>query len=140
MELLRNWLEENYSNSQLKTDEMVALANMSRTNFYNRLNDLTGLTPDRFLQDFRLKKAVALLENSDRSIMEIATMTGFGNALNITRAFKQRMGLTPENYREQHFKLGKTSSQWKGGAKPTETPGVPVVVEDETDDFEIIED
>ena len=140
MELLRNWLEENYSNSQLKTDEMVALANMSRTNFHNRLNDLTGLTPDRFLQDFRLKKAVALLENSDRSIMEIATMTGFGNALNITRAFKQRMGLTPENYREQHFKLGKTSSQWKGGAKPTETPGVPVVVEDETDDFEIIED
>jgi AraC-type DNA-binding domain-containing proteins len=138
IDMLHNWLEQNYSNAQVKADEMVTLANMSRSNFHNRLNDLTGQTPENFLQDFRLKKAVSLLEKSDKTIMEIALMTGFGNALNITRAFKQRMGLTPERYRQQHSTIG-ISAKANEEVQSTELVEIHKKEED-TDDYEIIED
>jgi len=132
---------------------MVALANMSRTNFHNRLNDLTGLTPEQFLNDFRLKKAIVLLEKTDHSIIEIAQMTGFGNALNITRAFKQRMGMTPDHYRNQN--AHQTTSMHTESIKEAFTTEhndtttqdksdeenmVAVSEPDITDEYEIIED
>ena len=137
METLRNWLEQNYHKTQLKTDEMVAMANMSRTNFNKRLSNLVNLTPERFLQDFRLKKAIDLLENSDKTVKEIAVLTGFGDVQNITRAFKKRMGLTPEFYREQYTKtrvstMEEDYSQTTAEGATSET--------EETDDYEIIED
>jgi len=141
IDMLRTWLKHNYSNPLLKTEEMVALANMSHTNFRNRLNALTGLTPERFIQDFRLKKAIALLESNENSINEIAVMTGFGDVQNMTRAFKQRMGLTPERYREQYVQMGvaitePVNNNTTGNAsKPAST-----TASVETDEYEIIED
>ena len=153
VEQLRNWLETHYNNSHLNTDEMVALANMSRTNFHNRLNDLTGLTPEQFLNDFRLKKAIVLLEKTDHSIIEIAQMTGFGNALNITRAFKQRMGMTPDHYRNQnahqttsiHTESIKEAFTTEHNDTTTQDKSdeenmVAVSEPDITDEYEIIED
>jgi len=105
IEQLKDWLEKHYSNSNLKVDEMVAITNMSRTSFHNKLNDLTGQTPEQFLSDFRLKKAINLLETTSRSVIEVAQMTGFGNALEITRTFKLRMGITPDNYRKHHTQM-----------------------------------
>ena len=116
IEKLNKWLETHYANSKLKTDEMVTLTNMSRSNFHNKLNDLTGQTPEQYLGDFRLKKAIHMLETTTRSVIEIAQMTGFGNALEITRTFKQRMGLTPDHYRKQHSQL-----MMNGMVTPTET-------------------
>jgi ligand-binding sensor domain-containing protein/AraC-like DNA-binding protein len=142
---LKQWLESNYMNPRLRTDELMTMANMSRSYFHNRLNDLTGQTPEQYVTDFRLKKAIALLEQSDRSIVEIAQMTGFGNALNITRAFKQRMGLTPEHYREQHQLLD-ISAPMAAAAQSVQTPvAAPSTVSssndaDTLDDDEIIED
>ena len=154
VEQLRNWLETHYSNVHLKTDEMVAMANMSRTNFHNRLNDLTGLTPEQFLNDFRLKKAIAYLDSSDYSIIEIAQMTGFGDALNITRVFKQRMGMTPDHYREQHSNIAVnihsknvstnvSTSQVAGDTitdEESDKHKMAMGASDISDDYEIIED
>lgn len=150
---LRDWLEKHYNDANMKTDELVTLTNMSRTNFHNRLNDLTGKTPEQYLVDFRLKKAIMLLEQTDRSVVEIAQMTGFGNALNITRAFKQRMGLTPEHYREQHAQMsvaaniasaerGSNNHLSPSDELPTPASDDPFVepADDVTDDYEIIED
>ena len=130
---------------------MVAMANMSRTNFYNRLNDLTGLSPEQFLNDFRLKKAIALLDQSNYSLIEIAQMTGFGDALNITRVFQQRMGMTPNHYREVHSNatINKQSnntsnqhstSQDNLGDIEFNEHKMAMGASDITDDYEIIED
>ena len=139
MDMLRSWLEDNFSNAKLNTDEMVAMANMSRTNFYKRIDDLTGLSPQRYLQDFRLRKAIELIEQTDKSISEIAKLTGFGKTENITNAFKQRMGLTPEQYREQNTQIRSASMEQEQSEYQKTTEGATSASE-ETDDFEIIED
>ena len=158
IEQLNEWLEQHYTNPQLKTDEMVTLTNMSRSSFHNRLNDITGQTPEQYLGDFRLKKAILLLEQTNRTIVEIAQMTGFGNALNITRTFRQRMGMTPDHYRSQHAQMMNgtipMATPMPGtvmpGYAPAEAAAAPATdiedmatvdgSDDVTDDYEIIED
>ena len=139
MDMLRSWLEDNFSNTKLKPDEMIAMANMSRTSFYKRLNDLTGLTPERYLQDFRLRKAIELIELTEEPINEIAKATGFGDTQCMTHTFKQRLGLTPEHYREQNTLIRTAAMEQEQTDNHTTTEGATSTSE-ETDDFEIIED
>lgn len=139
VEQLNEWLEQHFSSSKLKTDEMVALSNMSRTNFHNKLNEITGMTPESFLTDFRLKKAALMLEQTSRSVVEVAQMTGFGTALSMTKAFKQRMGLTPEQYRKENAGYEKSVNQQNLPQK-VEGNDNGNAGSDSTDDYEIIEE
>ncbi len=95
-----DWLENNYSNSRLKIDDMVHGSKLSRTGFYNQLKELTGLGPKEFISDFRLKKACMYLENDDCTVAEVAYRTGFNDPVYFTRLFRQKMGITPSAYRD----------------------------------------
>lgn len=95
------WLEEHYSNSDFKIEDFVSHSGMSRTSFYNQLKTLTGKSPKEFISDFRLKKAIMYLSNSEETISEIAYKTGFNDPVYFTRLFKSKFGITPTKYREK---------------------------------------
>lgn len=97
---LQDWLEVNYSDANIKIENMVRKTNMSRTAFYTQLKTLTGMSPKEFVSDFRLKKACMYLENDTCTIAEVAYRTGFNDPVYFTRLFKQKKGITPTNYRE----------------------------------------
>ena len=96
-----NWLEANYSNPELKIEDLVDQSKHNRTDYYKQMKELTGQTPKDFVNDFRIKKAVMFLENTNDTIAEIATKTGFNDPLLFTRLFMQKIGVTPSKYREQ---------------------------------------
>ena len=104
-----NWLEQHYTESNLKIEDMVAHSSLSRTSYYNKLKLLVGLSPKEFISDFRLKKAVMYLEKDDCTIAEIAYRTGFNDPVYFTRTFKTKIGVTPSKYRDE--KLDKTNLQ-----------------------------
>lgn len=79
---------------------MLENSSLSRTSFYNKVKSLTGLSPKELISDFRLKKAIMYLENSNITIQEIAYKTGFNDPVYFTRTFKMKMGMTPTKYRE----------------------------------------
>ena len=58
-----------------------------------------GCTPNAFLTEFRLQKAVELLRETDMSITEIAYETGFSGASYFAETFKQKFGCSPREYR-----------------------------------------
>lgn len=95
------WLEENYSNSELKIEDLVAQSSLSRTSFYNELKSNTGLSPKEFILEFRLRKAMSFLKSSGMTISEIAYKTGFNDPVYFAKLFKQKTGMTPTNYREE---------------------------------------
>lgn len=97
-----DWLEEHYSDSSLKIEDLVAVAKMSRTSYYNELKSLTGLSPKELVSDFRLKKARMMLEKTDTTIAEIAYKTGFNDPVYFTRLFRTTFGQTPTQYRKEH--------------------------------------
>lgn len=98
---LFEWLESNYSNPDLRIEDMVTFSGLGRTTFYNRLKTLVQMSPVEFLSDFRLKKARMYIEKTNDTIAEIAYRTGFSDPAYFTRLFKSKYNETPSQCRKQ---------------------------------------
>src|SRR3984957_5506353 len=62
----------------------------------------TGLSPHQYLLEFRLVRARNLLAESEFSIKEIATQTGFEDEFYFSRLFRQKLNLTPSQWRRRN--------------------------------------
>ncbi|MFY8106941.1 MAG: transcriptional regulator FtrA [Elstera sp.] len=82
-------------------DRLAATAGMSRRTFLRRFQDATGTTPADWLLSLRLQGVKDLLETSTLSVEEIATRCGFGAAGTLRHHFRQRLGMTPQTYRQR---------------------------------------
>ena len=81
--------------------DMAGWAAMSERTFIRRFRASTGMTPADWLTDARMTRARDLLENSDLSIEEIARRAGLGAATTMRHHFRQRVGLSPRDYRSR---------------------------------------
>ncbi len=73
---------------------------MSRSSFADRFADLMGQGPMSYLTDWRLQKALALLETNSVNVQQIASQTGYQSPAAFTRAFASKFGETPTQYRQ----------------------------------------
>lgn len=85
----------------LNVDTLAALMKLGRSQLYNRIKVLTGMTPSDYLRTQRLKHAATLLEDPQLSIKEIHTRCGFNNSTKFYSHFRQEFGLTPGEYRKK---------------------------------------
>lgn len=99
-----DWLEHNYMNSKMKIEDMVSQSSMSRTSYYNKLKQLTDMSPLELVKEFRLKKAIMYLEHSDITISQIAYQCGYSDPVYFTKIFRETNGVTPTKYRELNMK------------------------------------
>ncbi|GAB4248178.1 MAG: hypothetical protein OHK005_14700 [Candidatus Methylacidiphilales bacterium] len=74
----------------------------------------TGRTPKAFLLARRVQEACILLLHSDRSIEEIAEITGFGDRYHFTRAFVRDRGIGPAAYRKSRAQVPR--ARWENDA------------------------
>jgi len=73
-----------------------------------------GLTVFAYIRDARLRRGQDLLAESAMSVQDVAELVGFRNACNFTTAFRQRIGMTPSQFRQQA--LGITEAESAGRA------------------------
>ncbi len=73
---------------------------MSRSRFAQRFNQLIGVGPMGYLADWRLQKALTLLEKTHLSVQQIAQQTGYHSASSFTRAFSGKFGMAPRELRQ----------------------------------------
>jgi AraC family transcriptional regulator, transcriptional activator FtrA len=60
---------------------------------------VTGVTPLRWLNDQRVRRAQELLETTDDSVEVSASRTGTGTAATLRRHFRRALGVPPDTYR-----------------------------------------
>ena len=72
---------------------------MSVNGFLLLFRKQTGMTPQDYSRQLRLNEACILLNYSNRSIEEIAQMTGFCDRYHFSRAFRQAIGNSPAKFR-----------------------------------------
>jgi AraC-like DNA-binding protein len=72
---------------------------LSRTALATRFRRLVGVSPMRYLTKLRLGLAAGELAIGQRSIYEIARLTGYGNDATFAKAFKREFGQAPGAYR-----------------------------------------
>ena len=101
MDKLLELMESRIDNSELVVDDLVKEMAVSRSVFFKKLKTLTGLAPVEFIKEVRINKAIKLIESGEYSITQIAYMVGINDPRYFSKCFKQKMGMTPSEYRDQ---------------------------------------
>tara|TARA_R110000764_G_scaffold42426_6_gene95590 strand:+ start:8535 stop:12548 length:4014 start_codon:yes stop_codon:yes gene_type:complete len=91
-------IKDNISDSNFKVEHITNKIAMSRSPFYKRLKNLSGLSPNEFIRMVRMKHAVQLLTKSDKNISEIAYEVGFSSPKYFRLCFKEQFGVTPSEF------------------------------------------
>lgn len=98
--LLEN-IYKHIDNGDLTIEELSREVGMSRPVFFNKVKNLTGVSPIEFLRDIRLQQAEKLM-TTDLTVSQIAFQVGFNDADYFGKCFKQKFGKTPSEYRKEH--------------------------------------
>ena len=99
------FINDNIANSDLSIDDFCKAMGMSRTVLYVRVKKVFGSSPNNFIQEIRIKKALALMKDPGVSISEVAYKCGFSDPKYFSRCFKKTMGCSPTEY----MKRGETA-------------------------------
>lgn len=89
------------SGERLGVSDLARHLNMGERTLLRRMRELTGMTPQQYIQAIRLDLIKPLLEASHVSIAQIAADAGFSDENAFRRAFAQRMNCTPAEYRKR---------------------------------------
>jgi AraC family transcriptional activator of mtrCDE len=81
--------------------ELARLCNMSRATFIRHFQERLGRSASDLLSDIRMTVASDALKTSDTSTAAVAALAGYQSEAAFQRAFKQRMGTTPAQWRRQ---------------------------------------
>jgi transcriptional regulator GlxA family with amidase domain len=98
---LQRWLPDHLADD-LAVDVLAAHVGMSARNFARVFRSETGTTPAAYVEELRVEAARRLLEDTALTVGAVARTVGFSHAETLHRAFRRRVGTTPERYR-QHF-------------------------------------
>lgn len=88
-------LEEPLSLREIAQHVLTSRRQLER-NFKIYLN----VTPRQFYTDIRITRAYALLGETNMSVLEISTATGFNSLSNLSKHFKAKYGVTPSNFKK----------------------------------------
>lgn len=92
-------IERDFADPELNSLRLADSAGVSEVYLRKLFCRYYGVPPMRYLQQFRLNKSMIGLLQSSVSISEIALECGYTNPYHFCRAFKQRTGMTPGEYR-----------------------------------------
>lgn len=95
---LQQILDERLVDPEFNADYFSKEIGMSRMQLHRKLVALTGLSTTMFIKSQRLKHAVALLENSNSNVAEVAYSSGFNSPSYFTKSFKDTYGKSPVDY------------------------------------------
>ena len=101
---LESFLEDNYSNPELKFEDITHHFKFSKTYGYELFKKYFGESFRMCLRNVRLAKAEEALKNTSDSISDIAHRCGFTYLSTFSRVFKAKYGNNPTTYRKFHFR------------------------------------
>lgn len=83
----------------IKVSELADTIGINRSYFTTLFKREMKMSPQEFLIQFRMEKAVALLCTTKSSISVIAEEIGYRDGLTFSKAFKREYGVSPAEYR-----------------------------------------
>jgi signal transduction histidine kinase/ligand-binding sensor domain-containing protein/DNA-binding response OmpR family regulator len=93
-------IDKNITDPNFSTEQLAAQLGMSARHLYRRLKKIIEPTPADLIKEYRLSIVKKLLITTQISIDEIMYKAGFANRGSFYRAFSQKFGMTPKNYRK----------------------------------------
>lgn len=85
----------------IQVEDVLTHVPLSRRSLERRFQQVLNCSPQSVIQDAHLEQARKLLVETALSISRIAAASGFTSATRFGAVFKQRVGMTPTQYRRQ---------------------------------------
>lgn len=92
-------IEKNLANPELQVELLSKEMGYSSRQFYRKLKPLTDKSPADIIKECRLSTAERLLISCNLTIEELMDRTGFTNRSTFYKAFSQRYGMPPRQYK-----------------------------------------
>jgi AraC-like DNA-binding protein len=93
------YVEQRHVNSACRLDDVARNLRVSRSYLSRLVFKETGVTFNRHLQLARMNTAARLLQESELSIKEISSGTGYEHVPSFDRQFRSHFNLTPGDFR-----------------------------------------
>ncbi len=85
-------------NTPWTVESLAEAAGMSRSAFAARFKELLGQTPLEYVTEWRMQKAMQLLEQRDKKLIDVARSVGYESDAAFSKAFKRVVGTNPGEY------------------------------------------
>lgn len=99
-------LESLFETEHLHRNEDLSLRRLARRvgvpdrQVSNAINRTRNVSVSQFVNAFRIREACALLERTDRTVLDISLASGFASKSNFNREFARMMGQSPSQWRQ----------------------------------------
>lgn len=96
-----SYIQDNYM-KDLTLNDLAFSVHLSEGQFCRSFKLLTGMTPFRYLNRYRILQSCNYLSNTNKKITEIAILNGFNNISHYNREFMKIMKMTPTVFRRDN--------------------------------------
>lgn len=96
---IKEYLDTNYA-EHITLDSLTRLTHMNKYYMAHSFAKYTGLSPIQYLNERRLETACRLLKETDYSVSDISSQTGFSSQSYFTQIFRKKYGITPIKFRQ----------------------------------------
>lgn len=99
-------IESHLADGSYGVEQLSSDMCMSRMSLYRKVQAMSGLSPNEFIRDIRLKKAAAILQNHPEiAVSQLAAMVGFASPQYFSKCFRNQFGVQPSQYiKNEHIK------------------------------------
>jgi signal transduction histidine kinase/ligand-binding sensor domain-containing protein/DNA-binding response OmpR family regulator len=102
LDTINRIIEKNFDNPSFNINILAKELTLSRSSLYTKFEALTGMTPNDYVLQRKLKKAADLLKNNTvLNVTEISDRLGFGSPRYFSRCFKKQFTQSPAEYRKR---------------------------------------
>ncbi|MDO6598177.1 DUF4242 domain-containing protein [Oceanihabitans sp. 2_MG-2023] len=97
---LFDYTESVWANSNISVTNFNKNLGLSKSKLYRTIMSIIGKSPNSFIKEFRLNKALELLDKQSSNISEIAYQTGFSSPTYFSKCFHEAYGVLPSKYKK----------------------------------------
>jgi signal transduction histidine kinase/ligand-binding sensor domain-containing protein/DNA-binding response OmpR family regulator len=99
MDRILSIINNHIGSTTFDVEELADKINMSRTQLYRKVKNLTNKSVQEFIATIRLKKAAEMILSGEYNITQVSEMVGFSEVGNFTRSFIKQYGMSPKAYK-----------------------------------------
>ena len=99
VEKAKDFINENYRNSELSVESLCSHLHLSPTYFSTLFKRETGMSFTAYVTEVRMDQAARLLRDTGEKTYLIAEQTGYTDPNYFSYVFKRRFGVTPSKFR-----------------------------------------
>ena len=94
----------NHFSEKIRIQDLADHIGISRSYLVKLMKQETGMSPQEYLIETRMRRASDLLSRTNDPVRVVAAECGYDDALAFSKVFKSRFGLNPTDYRETYNK------------------------------------